>query len=111
MRYLLEKGATLDSEATRGDKPLHSAAEYGTNLAIEELLKLGVDIETPNYPLNRPINLACIAGKVDTVKLLLDKGADIEVQGCLGVSSSCARSYNTGLGGYFVLNSYTVYPD
>jgi ankyrin repeat protein len=86
LHYLIENGAAVESEATRGDKPLHCAAQFGMNLAVKALLDVGADIEAVNYPLNRPMNQAATYGRVETLKLLIERGADINVHGNSGVS-------------------------
>ena len=78
LKYLVEHGANKESLAENGDRPLHSAAQWGGMNAAEALLNIGVDIESKNNSGNRPLNLACIAGRLEMVKFLVRRGADLE---------------------------------
>jgi len=56
---------------------LHRSAMPGETAAIEMLLKLGADVNSPDQHGKTPLHDASLKGHVDTVRLLLDRGATI----------------------------------
>src|SRR5258706_9344292 len=59
------------------DSEMLVAAAKGDNARIKELLDKGVDVNMRGADSNTPIMEAAYAGHLDTVKLLLDHGADL----------------------------------
>ena len=61
-------------------RPLHLACQYGgyrdSSRLVQLLLDEGADIEAQSSDHWRPIHFAAFFGRLDTVKLLLQKGAD-----------------------------------
>ena len=62
-------------------RDIHEACEAGSTEEVERLIRSGVDVNKKNYDgHNRgdsPIHQAAWRGHTDTVKLLLDHGANI----------------------------------
>ena len=81
---LLEKGA----EPNKPDwTALHYAAVSGNNEIVQLLLDKSayIDAESPNK--TTPLMMAARAGRIMTVKLLLDEGADASLKNDLGMSA------------------------
>ena len=58
-------------------EPLISAIRSADASAVRALLKLDVDVQTPDSVFkNRPLNWACLVGDPEIVRLLLQHGAD-----------------------------------
>lgn len=81
---LLEKGAEPNKP---GWTALHYAASIGNNEIVQLLLDKSayIDAESPNR--TTPLMMAARAGRILTVKLLLDEGADATLKNDLGMSA------------------------
>lgn len=81
---LLEKGAEPNKP---GWTALHYAASIGNNEIVQLLLDHSayIDAESPNK--TTPLMMAARAGKIMTIKLLLDEGADATLKNELGMSA------------------------
>jgi len=76
-RLLIDRGADVKAQSKQGRTPLMVAAMRRGNSAIVELiLSKGVDIQARDRLGATALNLAARAGDLDTVKLLIAKGAD-----------------------------------
>lgn len=83
-RMLLEKGAKLDATINDGRTALHLAAMKGTPEMITLLLDRGAPIDSVqvNHPSKAtPLMLAEEGGRAENVKLLLKRGANLQVRG------------------------------
>lgn len=79
-RLLLEKGAKVDAVSQKQFTPLHIAAG-GSSPMIELLLGRGADVNAvqKNQPSKyTPLMWAVDVGKVDNLKLLIQRGADLK---------------------------------
>lgn len=77
---LLKKGANVNSTDSYGYSPLHAAAscKKAELSCIEHLIQRGADINYKSKPNGfTSLHYASSSGSVDVVKLLLDRGADI----------------------------------
>ena len=76
-KYLLSKGADLYKKHGSGRLPLHQAATSGRTEMVGYLLDQGmpVDLELGHFKV-APLALACERGHIDTVVLLLERGAN-----------------------------------
>ena len=78
-------------------KTLHSAARIGDIVRIKELLEGDIDInEQDLFDKSTPVYAAAIAGKVKTVKFLIEKGADIHIEaeeGNTPLTGACIRGH------------------
>lgn len=97
-RVLVNAGADLDSSCVLGEFPLHLACTYGWREVIEELLDLGVDIDSRTIPCSEkvhglsspdgeqadhdvtPLMVAAREGNADTAKLLLNRGSNVNAR-------------------------------
>lgn len=84
VRILLEKGARVNQP---GWTALHYAASVGNEEIVAMLLakKAVVDALAPNR--TTPLMMAARSGHTDTVKLLLDHGADVRLRNEWGMSA------------------------
>ncbi|NEX59700.1 ankyrin repeat domain-containing protein [Noviherbaspirillum galbum] len=84
VKALLDKGAQVNRP---GWTALHYAAAIGNNDIVSLLLEQHayIDAESPNK--TTPIMMAARAGKIYTVKLLLDEGADATLKNDLGMTA------------------------
>lgn len=77
MAHLLERGADLNAKRLGGRTPLILAAQNGRVEAVRLLLARGADM-TPRVGLDEmnAVQWAMFANQIETVRLLLDHGAD-----------------------------------
>jgi ankyrin repeat protein len=93
MKLLLEKGADVKAVTANGDSPLTASAGIGwvdgvtyerspaENLeAVRLLLELGVDPNHANNEGRTPLMGAALKGRPEVVKLLVDRGAKLELR-------------------------------
>src|SRR4051812_20221966 len=82
LRLLIELGAFLDQPENDGSTPLHWAARTGQADLIRMILQAGHgDCNRLDKSGWAPLSLAIERGHEAVVRLLLDKGADIELKG------------------------------
>ncbi|MGS0740558.1 ankyrin repeat domain-containing protein [Glaciimonas sp. GG7] len=82
--------ALLDKEAgpnTTGWTALHYAAAVGNNEIVQLLLDASAYIDAGSPNQTTPIMMAARAGKILTVKLLLDEGADVTLKNDVGMTA------------------------
>ncbi|QJT94912.1 ankyrin repeat domain-containing protein [Wolbachia endosymbiont of Diaphorina citri] len=82
VKLLFDKNANIKARDTYGNTPLHMAAQYSSKLEIVKFL-LDKDINSINDITNNgwtPLHVAIQGNKLNTVELLLDRGADTEVR-------------------------------
>jgi ankyrin repeat protein len=84
-KYLLEKGADLHASGAHQWTPLHHTAGNGRNLVLDFLIKRGAVLESTNDDGETPLHVAVrfhkragTASNLDTVRHLLDAGANID---------------------------------
>lgn len=78
VRYLLEKGATVDARQNNKLTPLHAAAHIGHEGILKLLLKNGADVDATNVANSTPIFHAVKIKHKDIVQILVDHGANID---------------------------------
>jgi len=95
VRFLLEKGASINTKANYRGAPLTTAAFY-SNPAVVKLLRAKIPLEASGAT---PLYIATQEGHVEIVRLLLEKGAAIEAAADDGVTplSSAVFHGNTEL--------------
>ena len=76
-RYLVAQGLNINTQNAYGRTPLYTHSTVGTPL-VAVLLELGADVNLANNDGCTPLFTALANARVDTVKLLLDHGADIK---------------------------------
>jgi quinoprotein dehydrogenase-associated probable ABC transporter substrate-binding protein len=78
VKFLVSKGADVNKVDAQGWTPLQSAARQRHDHMAKLLLELGAD---PNLGTPTPLVAALMRDHVPTVKVLVEKGADIEKPG------------------------------
>jgi ankyrin repeat protein len=88
IRFLIDQGADVRARTKSGYTALYGAASWpGNGAAIRLLLEKGADpnvaVEIPGPPAEvfTPVMAAAMRGDAETLKRLLDAGADVNVQG------------------------------
>jgi ankyrin repeat protein len=96
-KLLLDAGADLKAKTGWGRAPLTLAArKYGNSKTVTLLLSKGADAKERNDRGVNPIQVAAACGDLDTLKLLVEAGAD--VSDFTAVSGPGASSVRTPLG-------------
>lgn len=78
VKFLLEKGATVDIKSERNLTALAHAAECGQEEIVKLLLKKGAALEIPDALDRTPLTYAARKGNYDIVKMLVEKGAQVD---------------------------------
>ena len=80
-KIFLEAGGEIGKTDKLGRTALHFAASIGTNLElIETLTQLGADVNAQSSGKETPLMKAIAFDNADAAKLLLEKGADPEIE-------------------------------
>lgn len=88
---LLEHGALINTQSGVYGTALHSAIAVDGKMAgmTKLLISYGADVNAPHWFHGTPLALACKMGKLDDVKLLLEKGAKLDVYDKIGRNPIC----------------------
>lgn len=87
MDNVLNGKLEIDQKDKLGHTVIHLAVLYGKFDIVQNLLdKAACPVDLPNSMNQTPLILACTRGFINTIKLLLDRGANIEYKDDLGVS-------------------------
>ncbi len=98
--WLIQQGASLDARDRSGDRqqkypgysPVHYAALYGRTRVLSAMLDAGVSVNLRDRNGYTLLMLASENGHLETVKLLLKRGADPFARSALGETAlDCAR--------------------
>ena len=82
---VLAERPNLVTELTADDRGLIAAAAFAHNIpTLELMLKLGFDVNTRGGEGFTPVGHASLRGHVDTVRLLIARGADLEIRNQYG---------------------------
>lgn len=82
---VLAERPNLVTELTADDRGLIAAAAFAHNIpALELMLKLGFDVNARGGEGFTPVGHAALRGHVDTVRLLIARGADLEIRNQYG---------------------------
>ena len=76
VKYLVEKGADIESKDKYEWTPLHWACENGHLAVVKYLIKKGANIEAQNRYKQTPLHWASANGRTDVVRYLVSKGAN-----------------------------------
>lgn len=77
LKELIMHGADINTQAERGGTALCLAAAHGHIDCVQELIRLGADLEESRYV--TPLGLACSAGYLTVVQELIAAGAKVNV--------------------------------
>ena len=79
---LLAKGSDVGSQDHQQSTPLHLAVQAGALEIVRRLLNpmLPSTLEIRDADQNSPLLIACMHNRLDVLKLLLDKGADVSAR-------------------------------
>jgi len=79
--FLLEKGADVDIVGGRYARTaLMEAAGAGNTVIIKQLVEKGADINAKDHESSTPLFFACMYGHVEAVRLLIELGANPNVE-------------------------------
>ena len=93
VKALILNGAEINAKDGRDETPLFHAVEKNLVLIVEFMLQNGADIEAKNnVSLRTPLYVASAMGHLGIVKMLLKKGAKIDVIDFLGFTPICIAS-------------------
>lgn len=82
--FCLEKGVDVNSGNTDGWAALHFAARDGKENTVRHLLAKGANLNAVTGDTKKTVfELALLSGHFDIVKLLIEKGAKIELKHCM----------------------------
>lgn len=87
VRFLLEKGANVDSRSNSGSSPLHGAAFHNRPEIARILVEAGADVNLANNYGYTPLLSAAVGGSHEVVQILLDAGADPNARTALGANA------------------------
>ena len=94
LRPMLEKDPELvRARGNLEETPLHDAARFSSLEVVTLLVEKGSDVNKTCYNRFTPLWFACSGGKVDVVKYLLSKGADLEAPSNGGTPLQVAASW------------------
>jgi cytohesin len=79
VRYLLQKGANVESRNDFGITALHKAARGGHADIVKMLLAAGARVDQPDDEGRTALYLSCMAGRAESVQLLLQHGSQIRL--------------------------------
>ena len=79
VRWLVEQGLDVNIENYYGRSPLYVQSTGGRD-TVKLLFELGADMEKPDRYGNRPLHTAASFFRADTVRFLVENGANIHVE-------------------------------
>lgn len=90
VNVLISLGAIVDQQDNSGRTPLHWGIEKKVNVEIiTKLIEKGADINKPSgVSKNTPLHYAAQCGNTEAMKILLDKGANVQVVNAKGLAIS-----------------------
>jgi len=84
VKYLLEKGADINTKDREGSTPLQNAAARGWLDIAKLLVEKGSNVNYRDDNDVTSLHFACMSGNLDLVKYLVEKGADINAVSKIG---------------------------
>ncbi|XP_068604142.1 ankyrin repeat and SAM domain-containing protein 6-like [Brachionichthys hirsutus] len=94
VRFLLRKGASVDTGNNYGWTPLMQAARFGHLTVAHILLENGAEINGRNRLCASVLTMAARGGHVHVLKLLLEGGANVDDYDPLAVAAEAAPTVN-----------------
>lgn len=91
---LIRQGFDANVRDPKGEHALHLATRDNATKAIDALLRWDkIDVEPRNKVDESPLMLACLGGYIDTVKRLIDRGADVNKPGWAPLHYAATRGH------------------
>ena len=87
LKYLVEKGASVNTRDDDDHTPLHHAAWYNSVDAVKYLVEKGANVNARDNSRRTPLHHAAHTNSIAVMKYLIDRGADINAQGEDGETS------------------------
>jgi len=78
LNFLLNKRVNINVKDNHRYTPLHYSV-FGTNPSLTKLIENGANIDGDDETTRTPLQIACKEGFIDSVKILIDKGANINL--------------------------------
>ncbi|AVP86977.1 hypothetical protein phytr_130 [Candidatus Phycorickettsia trachydisci] len=79
VRYLIERGASVNIQDGIGATPLHYAVQNGSQSIVQYLIEHEAKIDTQDELGKTPLHYAAEDGNLGTIQSLIERGANIEV--------------------------------
>ncbi|XP_054273689.1 26S proteasome non-ATPase regulatory subunit 10-like [Macrosteles quadrilineatus] len=81
VKLLLDEGAEVNIEDVRGARPLHRASSIGHLQVVTLLLgRNNIEIDARDREGNTPLHLSCEEDRGEVARLLIEKGARLDVE-------------------------------
>ena len=77
---MVDLGQNINVENENGETALHQAAFYGSEVALDWLLKQKAIVDKTTKYGETPLHFGCRAGHKQSVLMLLEAGASLEVE-------------------------------
>lgn len=77
IKYIIEKGANINSRDIHNSTPLHYACSFLQLKIVKFLIENGADIEYEDKSHKRALNYACERRNLEIIKFLIENGANI----------------------------------
>ncbi|MBN2858477.1 MAG: ankyrin repeat domain-containing protein, partial [Candidatus Delongbacteria bacterium] len=78
VKYLVDKGADINTRDREGSIPLQNAAIKGYFEIVKILVENGSDVNYKDYNDVTPLHFACMSGNLEMIKFLESKGANLK---------------------------------
>ncbi|EAY09180.1 ankyrin repeat protein, putative [Trichomonas vaginalis G3] len=95
VKFLLEKGVSVNTKGEMGMTPLHYAAIYHCTEVARVLIENGAEIDAKDDKDWTPLHLASEKNNFETMKILIEKGADVNAKHDKDATTlHCAADHN-----------------
>jgi ankyrin repeat protein len=80
VKTLLDEGADINAQNSKGMTPLHIAVESDSPLNVERIVNLGADVNARDNRGWTPLHLAAFLNSTKAISILLDGGANVNAR-------------------------------
>ena len=84
LKYLVERGADVNTASIKGSTPLVHASQNGHLEVVEYLVEQGANVNTRDIDGSTPLMYVCQNGHLEVVKYLVERGADVNATSIKG---------------------------